>query len=161
MSAEVRDCWQNPKGCREPTKCIRGNTRKPSDSQRHDESHQSEENNALDESHAATCCIMRQGWALGSMSVEIRWEEKVDPRLHQITTQEPPHGSFQLGCECNDNITFLTFAKPVSGRSATTQEFVPYGAVHEKAWLSGAPALETLVLPGSWGSYGTIPSKES
>ena len=48
-----------------------------------------------------------------------------------------------------------------SGRSATTQEFVRYGAVHEKAWLSGAPALETLVLPGSWGSYETIPSKES
>jgi len=78
MSAEVRDCWQNPKGCREPTNCIRGNTRKPSDSQRHDESHQSEENNALDESHAAICCIMRQGWALGSMSVEIRWGEKVE-----------------------------------------------------------------------------------
>jgi hypothetical protein len=104
------------------------------------------------------------------MSVEIK-------AITPTTTQEPPHGSFQLGCECNDNITatmgsgsglddssrnrVFDIPKPVSGRSATTQEFVPYGDVHEKAWHSGAPALETLVLPGSWGSYGTIPSKES
>ena len=73
MSAEVRDCWQNPKGCREPTKCNRGNTRKPSDSQRHDESHQSEENNVLDESHAAICCIMRQRWAPGSIRDYLLW----------------------------------------------------------------------------------------
>ena len=62
MSAEVRDCWQNPKGRREPTEYNRSNTRKPSDSQRHDESHESEENNVLDESHEAIRCIMRQRW---------------------------------------------------------------------------------------------------
>ena len=52
MSAEIRDCWEKPKGHREPTKCNGDDTRKPGDSERHDESHESKKNNVLDNSHA-------------------------------------------------------------------------------------------------------------
>jgi hypothetical protein len=112
MSAEVRDCWQNSKGCREPTKCNRGNTRKPSDSQRHDESHQSEENNVLDESHAAICCIMRQRWAPGSISVEIRRFHSRYGQVHRAARTQI-NGALARAIQLPANIVVFPAAKPI------------------------------------------------